>query len=134
MNRIPKDQLRIVLVENDVLFLRRALDRAGFTRPPVRLEDGQFAIDYFSALPQEEKPDVVLLDLNMPRRDGFEVLDWIRQSPTKGAFPIFMLTSSEDPKDKEKALSLQASKFLCKRSPYHDVIESLKELCLQLGA
>jgi CheY-like chemotaxis protein len=130
MDLIPKPSFRIVLVENDdndVFFLKRALDRAGFTHPLTRLQDGQFAIEYFSQIPPEQWPNAVLLDLNMPRRDGFAVLEWFRRYPTYGSLPILMLTSSEDPRDMEKAQSLQA-KFLCKRSPYHNVIASLEEL------
>jgi CheY-like chemotaxis protein len=126
---VHKENLRLVVVENDdndLFFLQRALRKKGFTCPLIRLTDGQDAIEYFSHLHAEECPHVVLLDLNMPRKDGFDVLQWLRQNPSYGSMPVIILSSSDEPSDIIKAQTLQATKFLQKKNLYREVIESLE--------
>jgi len=126
-----KRRARIVVVENDdndAFFLERALQRSGFETPLVRLCDGQYAIDYFAELVPADYPDVVLLDLKMPRKDGFDVLQWMRQSPVSATLPIIILSSSDEPSDLRRAEDLRATKFLRKKHSYQDVIDTLEEL------
>lgn len=94
----------------------RLLIAAAFARmrPPVSVEsvvDGQEAIDRLSSPPQ---PRLVLLDLKMPRRSGFEVLQWIRSQPALRSLPVFILTSSEEPADIDRAYALGANAYLVK--------------------
>ena len=63
------------------------------------------------------RPDLILLDLNLPRMDGFEVLRWIRQNPDLKALRVIVLTSSDDTRDVSKAYELGANSFLVK--PLH---------------
>ncbi len=123
-----KKTLRVVLVENDdndVFFLERALHRAGLDCPLTRLADGQHAIDYFSQLKEGALPDLVLLDVQMPRKDGFEVLKWLREHPSYTQLPVMMLTSSDDPVDIRRAKKLGATEFLTKKTHCQAVIEML---------
>ena len=117
--RSQKKPFQLVLVENDdndVFFITRALRRAGFDEPLARLKDGQYAIDYFSKLEEGPQPDLVLLDIQMPRLNGFEVLSWLRQQPSYKKLPVIMLTSSEDPRDLRQAKTLGATDFVTKKS------------------
>jgi CheY-like chemotaxis protein len=72
--------------EDDLFFMRRALKQSGVRNPLHVVSDGAKAIEYLSGLgdfaDREEHPlpDLVILDLKMPGKDGFEVLAWIRQS------------------------------------------------------
>jgi len=123
-----KKSARIVIVENDdndAFFIERALKKAGFA-PPMRLADGQFAIEYFDGTEIEQKCDAVLLDLKMPRKNGFEVLEWLRQK--SDSLPVFILSSSDEPRDMRRATSLRVTKFLRKQHPFADVAELLEEL------
>src|SRR4030095_4123147 len=81
---------RILLVEddeNDVLFLERAFDKAGAPRPFRVLGDGQEGIAHMSGAGGFEErsehpaPSHLILDLKIPRRNGFEVLEWLRNDP-----------------------------------------------------
>jgi CheY-like chemotaxis protein len=131
MSLIFKQSLRLTIVENDdndLFFLQRALTKAGFTPPSVRLKDGQYAIEYFSKLQKESCPHAVLLDLKMPRKDGFDVLRWLRQNPAYETLPVFMLSSSDEPLDIAQAKSLKATHFFQKRNRYSEVMEGLEEL------
>src|SRR5580692_2497085 len=122
---------RLVIVENDdadVFFIERALQRTGLDCPFTWLADGQDAIDYFSGLEDSTLPDLILLDVQVPRRNGFEVLQWLRQHPVYRQRRVMMLTSSDDPGDIHRAKMLGADRFLTKQADYGQVIEILEQL------
>jgi CheY-like chemotaxis protein len=126
-----ENNFRLVLVENDdndVFFMERALQRAGLHVPVTWLADGQAAIDYFSGLEKSALPDLILLDVKIPGRDGFEVLEWLRQHPDFRERRVIMLTSSDDPGDIRRARALGADQFLTKQSDYRDVVQLLSRL------
>ncbi len=88
--------------ENDVFFLERAFKQAQIGNPLFRVRDGEEAIAYLSgtgAFADRTKspwPDLMLLDLKMPRKDGFEVITWVREQPGPlRRLPIVVLTSSK---------------------------------------
>jgi CheY-like chemotaxis protein len=127
----PAKTFRLVIVENDdndVFFIERALQRAGLDCPFTWLADGQDAIDYFSGLEEAVLPDLILLDVQVPRRNGFEVLQWLRQHPVYRQRRVMMLTSSDDPGDIRRAQTLGADRFLTKKTDCREVIEILKRL------
>src|ERR1700691_2061143 len=100
--KLTRGNLRLVVVENDendLFFLKRALERGGFLHPLIRLKDGIEAIAYFEKMeqPTSQLPDVVLMDIQMPGKDGLEVLEWIRAHPLLKELPVMMLTSSDEP-------------------------------------
>ena len=113
----------ILLVEDrkdDVLLVQRALLKANITNPVYVVEDGEQAMAYLGGTgPYADRanftvPDLVLLDLKMPKMDGFEVLRWIRQQPGLKALRVIVLTSSEDIFDINRAYELGANSFLVK--------------------
>jgi CheY-like chemotaxis protein len=107
--------------ENDVHFLKRAFVAAGITNVLKVVPDGQQAIDYLSGEKQffdrQEFPIpiMVLLDLKLPHRSGFEVLKWIREDPKFGNLLILIYSSSNQPRDIEKAYKLGANGYLVKQ-------------------
>src|ERR1700683_619023 len=84
--------------ENDAFFLQRAFVQAAVGNPLVVVRNGQEAIDYctgsgrFSNRDEHPLPCLVLLDLNMPRISGIEVLNWIRSQPSISNLPVIVLT------------------------------------------
>lgn len=90
-------------------------------------EDGESALDRLRAGPAL---DLVLLDIKMPRRDGFEVLSDLRQDPATARLPVVMFTSSENKNDVARALSLGASDYLTKPLDAHEFQEKVKALVL----
>jgi two-component system response regulator len=112
--------LRILLVEDDddhVFLIRRAL--ADVEGVDVAIEvagDGEQAIERLarSRFEQGGRPQLVLLDLKMPRMDGLEVLRQLRADEATRGLPVVVLTSSERPEDREDAVALGASWFVCK--------------------
>jgi CheY-like chemotaxis protein len=114
---------------DDFFLFRRALDRVKFQAPVQRVEDGDEAIAYLAGDGVYEDrnkypvPTLLLLDLKMPRRSGFEVLEWARQHPRYRRLPVVMLTSSSQMEDIERAYSLGANSYLVKPGDFNDLVK-----------
>ena len=110
-----KSSAPILLVEddaNDVFFVSRAL--AGVIDAPLEVvSDGQAAIDYIARGTKPE-PCVALLDLNLPRKSGLEVLKWVRQQSKLPTLIVIVLTSSTAEADIEQAYRLGANSYVIK--------------------
>ena len=113
----------ILLVEDnpdDVALIRRAFRRAGLGASIRLVADGELAVAYLAgeapyAEPGEHPlPAVILLDLMLPRRSGFEVLEWLRAQPGLRRIPVVVLTSSEQAVDLDRAYDLGANSYLVK--------------------
>jgi CheY-like chemotaxis protein len=106
--------------ENDALLVRTVFGRAGFTRPLQFVRDGVEAVAYlagdgsYSDRARFPLPAAVLLDLNMPRKNGFEVLGWIRQQAELKRLCVFVLSASNRPEDIRRAYDLGANSYLVK--------------------
>jgi len=119
---LPQETV-ILLAEdlpNDVLLIRRALHNANVSNPFFVVSNGQECLDYLNGVAKYSNrdefpfPDILLLDLKMPKTDGFEVIIEIRKNKTFSALRIIVLTSSENIKDVNKAYQLGANSFLVK--------------------
>src|ERR1051325_9984991 len=105
----PKEHVANILLvedrEEDVLFLRRGFKSAELHHCITNVSDGEEGIKYLSReAPYNDKarypvPDVVVLDLKMPKTDGFEVLQWLRDQNSLKPAPVVVLTSSNRPED-----------------------------------
>ena len=113
----------ILLVEdeaNDTLLLKIAFEEVGIALPLQAVADGQLAIDYLSGVggfadrKQFPMPCLVLLDLKLPRKSGFEVLKWIREQPALRRIVVIVLTSAEYEQDVAKAYDLGANSYVVK--------------------
>ena len=112
--------LHVLLVEDDadhVFLVRRALADVPGTEVTVEVAgDGEQAVERLarSRFGLGGRPQLVLLDLKMPRMDGLEVLRRIRADEATAELPVVVLTSSERPEDREAAVTAGASWFVCK--------------------
>jgi CheY-like chemotaxis protein len=106
--------------ESDVLLVKRAFKKAGVLNPLRVISDGESAVAYLSGeTPYADReanplPALVLLDLKLPRRSGFEVLAWIRAHPVLRGLPVVVLTSSTESRDIDRAYAIGASTYLVK--------------------
>ena len=106
--------------KNDAMLMRSVFERAGFVQPMRFAVDGDDAIAYlrgdgrYSDRKLFPLPTTVLLDLNMPRKDGFEVLDWIRHQPALRRLRVYILSASSRAQDIERAYDLGANSYLVK--------------------
>jgi two-component system, response regulator len=107
--------------ENDAFLLRRAFQQADISNSLVIITDGSEALEYLAATGryedrgENEAPGLVLLDLNMPGKAGFEVLQWMRADPCCRTVPAIVLTSSNEDGDIARAYAEHANGFLVMR-------------------
>jgi CheY-like chemotaxis protein len=119
--------------ENDIILIRRSFERAHINNPVHVVRDGEEAIYYLAGTgkySQRDKyplPGLLLLDLKMPRADGFDVLRWVRDQPTLSSLIIIVLTMSGDIRDVDKAYSLGANSFMVKPMDFENAT-ALSEL------
>ena len=118
----------IVLVEDnpgDVLLVKLALTENGIPFELTQFNNGSEALKVLSApSPNAFIPDAILLDLNTPKSDGFEVLIQLRRSPRLSQVPIAILTSSRTRSDKHRA-SLESVRFIEKPSQLADFLNTV---------
>ena len=121
--------------EEDVVLLRYAFQLAGVLNPIHVVRDGHECISYlegdgkYGNRQEYPLPVLLLLDLKMPRLDGFEVLRWVRREPGLRRLPVVVLTTSEDIFDINRAYELGANSFLVKTLD----IQTFADLAEQLG-
>jgi CheY-like chemotaxis protein len=139
------DESVILLVEDredDILLIQKAFQQGGIINPFFVVRDGEEAIAYlsgegkFSNRAEYPLPDLILLDLKMPRIDGFEVLHWIRRQPGFSSIRIVVLTSSDAIPDVNRAYALGANSFMVKPLDFQNVVEMsriLKTYWLQMN-
>ena len=120
MNRGPRTVLVVEDNGDDVMLIRRAFGKAGVTAGLEVVTDGDAAVAYLSgAGPYADRqahplPDLILLDLKLPKRSGLEVLQWLRDQPSIGRLPVVVLTSSRESMDVSRAYDLGANSYLVK--------------------
>ncbi len=102
----------------DVFFLEYRLRAAGVTTPLEHVEDGIEAMQrlerYLADAHDATMPRLLFLDLKMPRMDGFELLSWLAERRLASRMTIAVLSTSDEPKDVERAQRLGAHRYLVK--------------------
>jgi len=112
----------IILVEDaepDVLLVREALEQSGLDFDLKVFDDGEQGVDFIESMDRDatlDRPHLFLLDLNLPKKTGGQILERVRKSPTCGEVPVVILTSSDSHKDKAQAANLHATGYFPKPS------------------
>ena len=120
--------------ENDAFLFRMALKKAGILNPLSRVPDGEDAINYlagvgiYSDRVQYPLPSLVITDLKMPRRTGFDLLAWIQAQPQLNCPPVVVLSGSAEDSDKERALGLGAVAYFVKPPGLDQMVHLAHEL------
>lgn len=129
------EERSILLVEDnedDVILIQRALRKGGITAPVHVARDGDEAVDFLSGAEQSQYtpafalPNIVLLDLKLPKRNGFEVLQWIRSHQTLARLPVVVFTTSTQDSDLARAYGLGANSYLKKPATTGETTALLK--------
>jgi CheY-like chemotaxis protein len=108
----------------DVALMRQTLKQHGVNLELVVMSDGEKAIQFIDGLDAGTMtcPALVILDLNLPKRPGREVLERIRQSDRCGSIPVAVFSSSDAAKDKEEAARLGANRYIRKPTNLEDFL------------
>ncbi len=102
----------------------------------LRASDGEQALAMLRNLaPYQEvpKPDLVLLDLNLPAKNGFEVLSDLKRSESLRAIPVVIFSTSQSESDRSASLALGARDYVTKPSSFQRFVEALKSACSSTG-
>jgi CheY-like chemotaxis protein len=124
---MPKTILLAEDYENDALLTKKELARAGVKNHVFEVRDGAEAIAYiqghgeFADRDKFPLPSVLLLDLKMPNRDGFYVLEWLKANPPKQNILIVVLSGSDEIYRVKLAYALGAKSFLLKPPHFQDI-------------
>ncbi|QYJ79249.1 response regulator [Shewanella acanthi] len=111
------NQVTILLVDDDdvdYMAVKRAMQQLKLLNPVVRAKDGLEALSILSDPNAIKGPYLILLDLNMPRMNGFEFLERIRSDPVLSSCVVFMLTTSKADEDRMKAYSHHVAGYMVK--------------------
>jgi chemotaxis family two-component system response regulator Rcp1 len=107
----------VLLVEDslsDAYLVRLALERISIACEVTHCSDSEDALLILSSCGPAQLPDLVILDLNTPRKNGFELLADLHKWPVLSAIPVLVLTSSISPDDKQRAERLGVSRYVSK--------------------
>ena len=133
------DDKVILLVEDnsdDELLTLRALKKNNIRNEVVVARDGSEALDYLfgtgihAGRDLTVMPQIILLDLKLPKVDGFEVLDRVRSSEATQLLPVVILTTSNEDQDRIRGYGLGANSFVRKPVEFDKFIEAVRQLGL----
>lgn len=126
MNRLP---LILVIEDNpaDVQLLEMALAEAGLRAELLTFADGANAMAWISACGTPEAsgpcPDLAIVDLNLPKYDGIELLNALRRNAGLASVPALVMSSSTSPRDEARVRSLENTEYLAKPSDLEAYVE-----------
>ncbi len=118
----------ILLVEDDtvdVMTVKRALKEIHITNTLVSVGNGEEALAYLRD-DKNEKPCIILLDLNMPRMNGFEFLKEVKQDSILKMIPVVVLTTSREEQDKVEGFKFSIAGYMIKPVDYQQFVEVIK--------
>jgi CheY-like chemotaxis protein len=121
---MPGDKLKILVADDELEVLEitsRKLREAGYD--VVVAADGIEAWDRI----QSDAPDIIILDVNMPRKDGFAVLRDLRNNPLKGKWqPVIFVSARNELKDVREGMGLHADSYLTKPCTMADIFKAIR--------
>ena len=126
--------IRILIAEDeetDAFFARQAFEQTEFKNIVEIVKDGQELIDYLEKKPPFEsaqRPHMILLDINMPRKNGHEALQYIKSMPHLKNIPVIMLSGSKTPADVSRSYEGQASAYVPKSQGFTEMLSFVSAL------
>jgi len=130
----PNDPVEILLAEDnpgDVMLTKKALEEGKLANNLHVATDGVDALQFLRQEGEYDdtpRPDLILLDLNMPRKDGEEVLEELKDDKDLRRIPVVVLTSSESEEDIAKSYELNANAYLTKPVDFDGFVEIVNRM------
>ncbi len=124
----PGDPVHVFIVEDndpDVFLVEEALRAQGIAARIERCQDGEEAIRALPQMGQAPLPDIIIIDLNLPKVTGFEILKRVRSLKELDQVPVLILTSSLSRNDQALSLQLGADSFIAKPPTLPDFLSSV---------
>ncbi|HEV8415632.1 MAG TPA: response regulator [Bryobacteraceae bacterium] len=122
------DQLSLLVVEDsvaDVFLVKEAIKEEGLKCRIEVADDGEEAIRILDSVDSGSQgpPSLLLVDLNVPRHDGTQVLERLRRSPRCKSTPVVMMSTSDTPAERKRAFDLGVTEYFCKPSSLAEFME-----------
>lgn len=134
MSKSPHIILLVEDSDEDYYATKRAFEKSGLANELYRCADGEEAIDYlyqkgtYADTSKAPRPNVILLDLNLPKKDGKEVLGIIKNDPNLSTIPVIILTTSNDQMDITECYAQGANSYIQKPVDLNRFVESIQKL------
>jgi CheY-like chemotaxis protein len=130
----------ILLAEDDLghaSLIQRNIKRSGFVNNVIHVTDGQEALDFLNSKGQytgrvPNGPLLIILDINMPRVDGIQVLQIVKGDPHLSKLPVIMLTTTDDPREIARCYELGCNVYITKPVEYEKFVDALQRVGLFL--
>ncbi len=135
-----KKEVVVIIAEDDeghAKLIRKNLERAGIKNKIIHFTDGDETLDFFfkrgkGAKSEKGKSYLLLLDIRMPRVNGFEVLRQLKADKNLRRIPVIMITTTDDPKEVQKCHEMGCSIYISKPIEYEKFVNAIKQLGLFL--
>lgn len=130
----PLELIEVLLVEDDpgdVMMIREAFEENKVRNRLSVVSDGVEALEFLrreGTYADAPRPDLILLDLNLPRRDGREVLSDVKGDPALRAIPVVVLTTSSAEEDILRSYDLHANAFVTKPVDFDSFIDVIRQI------
>ena len=123
----PFETVTVLIAEDDeghAVLIREHLEEAGITGPILRFRDGQEVLDHFRVAGRQGR-SLLLLDINMPRVGGVEVLRRLKADPATRRTPVIMLTTTDDPREVAVCYDAGCNFYITKPRNFEDFSAAL---------
>ena len=127
-----KNTRSILLVEDDVvdaMTVKRALNDIKISNTLNTVGNGEEALEFLNK-PENEKPGIILLDLNMPKMNGIEFLKVVKNDDSLKRIPVVILTTSKEEQDKIESFNLGVAGYMIKPVDYMQFVETIRTIDL----
>lgn len=121
----------VLLIEDDsidAMTVKRAFKDLNIANPLIIAFNGEEALKYLKNQ-ENKKPCIMLLDLNMPRMNGFEFMQAVKSDDKLKEIPIVVLTTSKENRDKIESFKLSVAGYMLKRIDYKEFVELIRSIC-----
>ena len=133
------EQFLIVMIEDDeghATLIRKNLKRSGIANEMLHLHDGAQAVEYFYGKDSASAPHdktLVLLDLNLPEIDGYEVLRRLKSEERTKTIPVIVLTTTDNPREIDRCYQMGCNVYITKPVEYESFTSAVQKLGLMLA-
>jgi CheY-like chemotaxis protein len=120
--------------EDDILFMQEALKECQYVGDVWSVKDGEELMDYlhrrgrYARPGNAPRPDLILLDLRMPKKDGLEALREIKANSDLRSIPVVVLTTSQSERDMQTSYALGASSYIIKPNEFEALVKAVRTL------
>lgn len=138
MSSFP-EPFTIVMIEDDeghAKLIKKNLERSCIGNEITHLDDGQKAIDFLfgkNEVPFNSEKTLILLDLNLPKVDGYEILRRLKSEETTHNIPVIVLTTTDNPREIDKCYDLGCNVYITKPVGYDNFTDAIRKLGLMLA-